>query len=208
MSKFPVTNIQFRAFIDDGGYQEESWWEDIPAPDNKPHHQSSEGNRPVEGIGYYDAIAFCNWLSSQTGDDIRLPTEKQWEKAARGTDGRYYSWGNEYISNYANVNEVLYKERGDLLGRTSAVGIFPQAESPFHVLDMNGNVGEWCIRDNNEASIFSSVPSMDIGVTRGGSWLDDPETCRSTFRSILFTDFRHINQGLIVRPVQLKETPN
>ena len=97
MSRYPVTNQQFQAFEQSGGYNTDEWWQGLQKPDSKPEHWKTEGNRPVERVSWYDAMAFCRWLSVQIGQEVRLPTEQEWEKAARGTDGRKYPWGNWMI---------------------------------------------------------------------------------------------------------------
>ena len=130
------------------------------------------GNRPVINATMNDAVAFCKWLSDKTGKTFKLPTEAQWEKAARGTDQRMYPWGNEWPdknSNRGNFNMIL--------GKTSPVGSYPLGSSPYGILDMNGNLREYC-SDWYDANYYSVSPennpqgpsSGSARVMRGGFW--------------------------------------
>ena len=188
ISRYPVTNAQFQAFVDNGGFESDEWWVDIKKPDEKPNHYWTEANRPVESVSWHDAVAFCRWLAAKTGVDIRLPTEQQWEKAARGMDGLEYPWNDKYISGYANIDETArYLEDkpkvGELfLGETSSVGIYPQGASPTGVLDMSGNVWEWCLNQYHNPEMITPDASDSFRVLRGGSWHDDSDECRSAYR--------------------------
>ena len=131
------------------------------------------GNQPVINVTWADASAFCVWLSQKTGKSINLPTEAQWEKAARGTEQLRYPWGNSPPDcNKANYN---------CDSRTHPVGSHPEGISPYGVHDMAGNVAEWC-RDNYNAQYYSrssyhnpvfnsnSYPYSIVYVIRGGGW--------------------------------------
>lgn len=93
-------------------------------------------NQPVVGISWFEAQAYCHWLSVQTGTSFRLPTEAEWECACRGAEGRRFAWGNTYEPLFANVPELR-------LHRTSPVGIFPEGNTPTGIADMTGQVWEW-----------------------------------------------------------------
>ena len=132
-----------------------------------------KGSRPVVMVKWYMANSFCSWLSKKTGKDIHLPTEAQWEKAARGTDQRRYPWGdtapNCSLANYCCKD------------RTDPVGSHPSGVSPYGVHDMAGNAAEWC-NDYYDGSYYLSSPYRNpVGpyknnsyfntrVVRGGSW--------------------------------------
>ena len=139
-------------------------------------------NFPVVGVNWYEAAAYASWLSEKTGKNYRLPTEAEWEKAARGTDGREYPWGNEFDKNNCNS-----KECG--LGRTSPVGIFIKGESPFGCLDMAGNVYEWCF-DWFDGGYYKKSPKKNPQgpktgsgrVLRGGCWFGVSSLCRASSR--------------------------
>ena len=197
ISRYPVTNSQFQAFVEAGGYEKEQWWEGLKKPEKLPNHRWKEGNRPVETVDWHESIAFCRWLSAETGEDIQLPTEAQWEKAARDSESFEYPWGKEYISGYANINETWsYDKVGEYnLQETSAVGIYPHAKSPRHVMDMSGNVWEWCLNKYHEADIITTDLSNDYRVVRGGSWSYNTVFCRSSFRSDWLPDDRDDVQG-------------
>ncbi len=83
ISRYPITNIQYQTFIDDGGYQNERWWQDLKKPDAE-ESQWHHANRPRTDVNWYEAVAFCRWLSAQRNYKIQLPSEQQWEKAAHG----------------------------------------------------------------------------------------------------------------------------
>jgi formylglycine-generating enzyme required for sulfatase activity len=88
-------------------------------------------------ISWDDAVVYCRWLAKTTKKPYRLPTEAEWEKAARGTDGRIYPWGNKWDAKRCNTSE-------DGPGKTTPVGAYPAGASPYGLLDMTGNVWEWC----------------------------------------------------------------
>jgi uncharacterized membrane protein YciS (DUF1049 family) len=174
MSRYPVTNTQFQAFVVDGGYENDEWWEGLQKPEAIHESWWKESNRPVEEVDWYESIAFCRWLSAKTGQEIRLPTEQEWEKAARGTDGREYPWGNEFESGRCNAE---YK-----LQETSAVGIYPQGQSPYGLMDMSGNVWEWCLNQYGKPEVIEPDLAGVGRVVRGGSWSFKGGGCRSAIR--------------------------
>jgi len=155
IGRYPITNTQFGAFIKATAYRTTAEREGfgyahsqmtllpvIGASWQHPMGLNSgiEGkdDHPAVQVSWHDAIVYCNWLSEVTGQLYRLPTEAEWEKAARGTDGRTYPWGNEFDPTKLNANEVM-------LAYTTPVDQFsPAGDSPFGVADMAGNVWEWC----------------------------------------------------------------
>ncbi|HET91868.1 MAG TPA: NACHT domain-containing protein [Chloroflexi bacterium] len=157
-------------------------------------------NHPVVGVCWYESLAYTRWLAESTGRPYRLPTEAEWEKAARGTDGRTYPWGDDEIApQHAN-----YDETG--IGRTSAVGCFPTGASPYSVLDMVGNVWAWCSsvgyreakypyrsddgREDLERDIWRAV--------RGGSWGSEKRSARCAYRDANPPDIYDANSGFRV----------
>jgi formylglycine-generating enzyme required for sulfatase activity len=169
IGRYPVTNAQFQAFIDAGGYQVEDWWQGIRLM--SPEEPSwREANRPRETISWFEAIAFCRWLSHEQGVEIRLPTEQEWEKAARGTDGREYPWGNGYRAGAANVVEKESETgRSGGFGHTCAVGLYPQGASPYGVFDMTGNVFQWCMNKADSQASVEVDASQVARAWRGGA---------------------------------------
>jgi formylglycine-generating enzyme required for sulfatase activity len=131
-------------------------------------------NRPVICVSWNDAKAFCDWLSSKTGKNIHLPTEAQWEKAARGTDQRRYPWGNSA----PNCGKVNYNSGyGNCQGKTMPVGSYSSWVSPYGVHDMAGNVQEWCLDRYSPTYYLESPYNNPTGPTsgiyyvrRGGAW--------------------------------------
>lgn len=187
MGKYPVTNQEFRAFIDDKGYETKDYWtpegwqwlkkENIFEPYYWHDRKWNGPNFSVVAVSWYEAAAYAAWLSKKTGNQYCLPTEAQWEKASRGRDGLVYPWGNTFDKNKCNSFE-------DELGRTSPVGIFPAGASPYGCLDMAGNVLEWCF-DWYEENYYKKSPSKNppgpargsFRVLRGGGW-----NCRAAYR--------------------------
>jgi formylglycine-generating enzyme required for sulfatase activity len=173
MAKYPITNQQFQTFIDDGGYQDERWWRDL----KKPEPQASnwpQANRPRTNVDWYEAVAFTRWLSAVLGleeNAIHLPTEQEWEKAARGEHGLIYPWGNEYKSGFANIDEKSENVGQWNLQQTTAVGLYPHGKSPYQAEDMAGTVLEWCLNKCEKPEVTEADISGDSRVLRGGSWL-------------------------------------
>ena len=194
---FPVTNKQYKEFIDERKdypvpYREEDWAEPYNWNKEKRTYFDGLGDHPVVLVSYEDAVAFCEWRSAKEGAGFRLPTEEEWEKAARGEDGRNYPWGNEFDFNKLNCadyhvqkvlkdydawvkefREVFFKEnKGKAL--TSEVGRFADGANPYGCLDMAGNVWEWT------DSWYDK--DKTLRVLRGGSWHDEGFKCRCALR--------------------------
>jgi formylglycine-generating enzyme required for sulfatase activity len=155
-------------------------------------------------------MAFCKWLTHRLGYDkrdleVRLPTEWEWERAARGAGGSEFPWGAEYVHGYANVNETYGENPGPhFLGRTSAVGIYyPHEESTAEtqesgaIFDLAGNVWEWCLDESKESSRTSSGGTK-ARVVRGGSWLDLRHYARAVSRYYFDPDYRINDVGFRV----------
>jgi formylglycine-generating enzyme required for sulfatase activity len=192
LGRYPVTVAQFASFVEGGGYREAKYWtkagwqwrqskklerpEDYDEVNQTPNH-------PRVGVSWYEAVAFCRWLSEQLGFEVRLPTEAQWERAARHTDGRTYPWGEEEdVGARANVGE-----RG--IGSTSAVGMFPQGRAECGALDMAGNIYEWCRTKRTkdyqdyERKVDDDLEGVERRVLRGGAWGAPDVVARCSFRS-------------------------
>jgi len=181
IARYPVTNVQYQAFIDDGGYEDGRWWQDLAGHPKPERGRWSEPHQPRETVSWFEAVAYCRWLGHKLGCAIRLPTEQEWEKAARGDDGREYPWGDGFEQGRANLKEGWVENRPDYLGHPAAVGLYPLGASPDGVMDMAGTVWEWCLNrwDKPEDLGLSGQYSR---VLRGGSWLGNPRDARASFR--------------------------
>lgn len=152
--------------------------------------QLSSSGRPLVGVNWYEAEAYCAWLSAISGIPFRLPGEMEWEKAARGVDGRNYPWGNAFQPQWCNTLE------GHVM-TTTPVGLYPQGVSPYGLFDASGNVWEWTADWYQAYPGGDPAASDDFGekfrVLRGGSWSYDRRFARCAYRGRLtpdyFTDF-------------------
>ncbi|WIG58618.1 MAG: protein of unknown function DUF323 [Ktedonobacterales bacterium] len=154
--------------------------------------QLKQPDHPAICVSWQDAVAYLRWLAGVTGQPWRLPSEAEWEKAARGADGRLYPWGNTFDKARCNTSESG-------IGTTTPVGRYPTGASPYSAQDMAGNVWEWV------SSLYKSYPynkadgredqkSTDNRVLRGGSWADVSRLARAADRNEgrpdYFTDLR------------------
>jgi formylglycine-generating enzyme required for sulfatase activity len=160
-----------------GGYLKKPYWTDagwewrdrgdILQPAYYGHDkQWSDDRQPQVGVTWYEAIAYCTWLAEATGRAYRLPGEAEWEKAARGTDGRIFPWGDTFDPERCNWH-------GSSIGHTTPVGSYPAGASPYGALDMAGNVWEWCASkytDPYHHPEDNETKGTDVRAARGGSW--------------------------------------
>jgi len=175
----PVTNAQYAVFVRAANYPPPRRWKNSFVPAGKDFH-------PVVAVSWEDAAAFAQWLSRVTHHTCRLPTEAEWEKAARGADGRLYPWGN-----YWEAGKLNSYEAGP--DHTTAVGQYsPQGDSPYGAMDMSGNVQEWCLDWYNAAEyqrrgkVTHQPHGPRTGITRvirGGSFESYGEAVRCACRN-------------------------
>lgn len=196
IARYPVTNAQFRLFVEDGGYTDR-WLERCWTAAGRSQRQAEKwtaprywddarwalDNLPVVGVSWYEAQAYAAWLSLKTGQPYRLPTEAEWERAARATDKRAYPWGDVWRDGVCNTQEAG-------LGRPTAVGCFPAGVSVDGVHDLSGNVWEWCQTrwwdekgqpypqpyrgDDGREGLEGDMPRL----LRGGSWYNNAQAAR------------------------------
>ena len=185
MAKTPVTNAQYAEFVIRGvGIVEppEHWWKGDPQPGKLDHS--------VVYVSWHDAVDYCDWLADITGKPYRLPSEAEWEKAARGTDGRNYPWGNRWYPAWCNAGEDTRLGIVDTVGGgggTTPVGAYPRGASPYGVLDMAGNVWELTRSLCKEYPYDAGDGREDLQaagarVVRGGSWGSSRDCARCAYR--------------------------
>ncbi len=172
IARFPVTVAQYRMFAEETGHEIDERWKKYNKYDN----------HPVVNVSWRDAVKYCEWLTEklkEKGETVRLPTEAEWEKAARGEDGRIYPCGEEIEPDRANYKNII--------GSTSPVGCFPEDVSSYESMDMTGNVWEWCL--DGRRKYESETVNDPIGPTggaarviRGGAWGSPARGCRAAYR--------------------------
>jgi len=180
IDKFEVTNALYKKCVDVGK---------CSAPSERKFYNAQYDNYPVIYVSWNDANAFCAWAGK------RLPTEAEWEKSARGTDGRVYPWGSAFDKNLVNSFEG---GKGD----TTTVGSYPGGVSPYGAMDMAGNVWEW-VADWYDEKYYSNSPrnnpkgpsSGQYRVLRGGSWVGLQKGVRASVRFLNLPDDRSSGVG-------------
>ena len=199
LSKYEVTNSEFKEFVDAGIYKKMEYWDELiqmpdlntdyvgvdrikiftdltgalaPATWKDRNFPQGKGNHPVDGVSWFEAMAYCRWK------DLRLPTEAEWEYSARGTDRRFFPWGNDAGA----VSQAVDLEANE----TAPIGSHEIDKSPFGVMDLAANVSEW-VSDSWLPYADSPLGQLEkrddsFGVLRGGSYYSWPAQVRTTCR--------------------------
>jgi formylglycine-generating enzyme required for sulfatase activity len=188
IDQYEVTTEQYAQFMSATGHSAPEFWDQVDS--------SRDGKKPVIGINWDDAQTYCDWAGK------RLPTEAEWEKAARGTDQRTYPWGDtnpdSRIANFGkDWDSEVYAER------LKAVGSYERGKSPYGAYDMVGNVSEWGA-DWYDKDYYGKSPQKNphgpssgvLKVLRGGSWLDSLTYLRSALRYWFNPAYRYANIGV------------
>lgn len=191
ISKYPITNAQYELFIQEGGYtwKGERWWTELGKKARRHHNWEApqywddpdfnQSDQPVVAISWYEAVAFCNWLSEVSDEIIRLPREEEWQRAAQGNDERLYAWGNAWDPRRCNGAHTHLKVP------TPVTAYDGPGDSPFKVVDMCGNVAEWCLTAWDDGSEDLHVEKDRV--VRGGSWFHaDPAEFQTIWRDRIY----------------------
>ncbi|MDH4137500.1 MAG: SUMF1/EgtB/PvdO family nonheme iron enzyme [Anaerolineae bacterium] len=212
IGRYPLTNAEYARFIEAGGYANPDYWtaagwawreeSGVTQPGYWEDKKWNRPDHPMVGVSWYEAVAYCRWLvealqvagALDEGEVIRLPSEAEWEKAARGEHARRWPWGDDFDPAKANTAET-----GP--GRTTPVGQYsPAGDSSYGAADMAGNVWEWC------SSLYLGYPydrgddrgDLEAGggrVLRGGSWLDHRVSARCASRNWDLPSLSHRSIG-------------
>ncbi len=189
IGRYPVTVVQFQAFLADC-YVEGKWrlppeFSFLPDDHQPPTHQARYGNYPADSINWYDAAAFCHWLGARLDNEVRLPTEFEWQLAAAGGElSSTYPWGSDWnpLREPWRANTVESE-----LNRATAVGLYPLGASKAGIQDMAGTVWEWCGNCFDDPDISGLCCSREaFRVLRGGSWSRDQARARCAYRNWYF----------------------
>lgn len=196
IARYPITNAQFDAFVAaKDGSRLPQWWNYSKEamdwyygnPIIEPAKFADCTDCPRENLTWYAAVAFTLWLSAKTGERISLPTEAQWQRAAQGNDERKYPWGNEWDMQKYNSSESRFS-------KTTSVLSYSEGASPFGVMDMSGNVWEWCLTDGKTGE--NSLEGANARILRGGSFNSDKYRVHAKYRrdytpnpNLWFADF-------------------
>jgi len=201
MARYPVSNDDWRRFVHDGGYREPRWWTALgwaqmalhgwqaPRTWKRTAWRANGPGYPVTGITWYEAVAFTRWCAERLGCCVRLPSEAEWEKAARGEDGRRFPSGEALHSDVPAARGDANRVGPDPIGRNRG------ATSPYGIEDLVGNVYAWTLsrwgpaegdlrfrypydkRDGRE-----NLDSDDLRVVRGGAWSFPIRNARCAYR--------------------------
>jgi formylglycine-generating enzyme required for sulfatase activity len=197
IGKYPVTNTQYQTFVDaKDGYADEKWWDfSTGALEWRKAHPEplkpkfSMGDHPRANVCWFEARAFCRWLSAKTGLQIELPTEQQWQRAAQGDDELNYPWGNKFTKTKCNTRESKLK-------MTTAVSRYKSGLSVYGAHDMAGNVWEWCRNtEYGKQQQKGKNASLPPRAVRGGSFISVPQRARTTFHFYLNPAYRYATIG-------------
>src|SRR5262245_14847973 len=212
IAKYEMTNGEWKKFLNDPGYDDPKVWPGgrVVPKDQNPYWNDAQNhgggtpatdNYPALSVNWDSAVAYCNWLSAKTGKKYRLPTESEWEKAARGADQRRYPWGNKIDPSFANY---INADRSNTIAPVGfyAGGKHGQVQthnnaSPYGAYDMAGNLLEWCSdwygRDYYSVSPRKNPKGPDKGayrVLRGGMFVEEAFNLRSYARSAAWPSFQ------------------
>jgi serine/threonine-protein kinase len=160
------------------------------------------GELPVESVSWFDAVAYCRWRSARDGRVYRLPTELEWEKAARGVDGRQFPWGDEFDPSFCKMNQSR-----PYVMQPEPVGAFPTDTSPYGARDLAGGIRCWTAdivgQLTAEEALAEAEPApgapreaYGVRVIRGAGWNSSMFVCFSAGRSFMFTYMRDTNLGM------------
>jgi formylglycine-generating enzyme required for sulfatase activity len=221
VARYPVTNAEYARFIAAGGYEQPDWWtpngwayqqeQNWTQPRFWDRDDRNAPTQPVVGVSWFEAMAYCRWLTAQghtqgwlpRAAEIRLPTSLEWERAARHTDERAYPWGTEEPTpEHANYAEAD-------IGHPSAVGCFPAGAAMCGARDLSGNVWEWTTTPYQQP--WQGEPEQDFTpnarvVLRGGAWYSDKSAQMCGARVGNYANLRNIDRGFrIIRSLRSSE---
>ncbi len=198
IARYPLTVAQYRAFMEaEDGWRDAAWWGDdlYRTPDGDTYDFGRFGNHPAVYVSWFDAMAFCRWLSHRSGLDARLPDEWEWQQAAGG--GNDFPWGAAEWD--ASKEPWRANTRESRLSQSTAVGLYPGGAARCGALDLGGTVWEWCLGKIDKPEVTKSGSrDFDARVLRGGSWNNNQDAARAGNRNRNHPNNRNNNIGFRV----------
>lgn len=211
IARYPITDAQYQVFVKDGGYENDDWWRGLGGRPERFVYGVPASNMPVANISWHEAVAYCRWLDAKLSGtsnlEIRLPTEDEWERCARGPRRSKYPWGEVFVKGRANLRGPGSNSEGidlEYFG-LMPVGLFVAGAADCGALDMVGGVQEWC-SDEFARSLpihfggddSDAQEALLDGVLRGASWFFDPTDGNNNCRIVSLKSWRLFDTGFRV----------
>ena len=203
ITRFPITNVQYQCFIEDGGYDNHCWWVGLIKPTPNDWKQTNlpwdQADLPRRWIDWYEAVAFCRWFSSRQTQVIQLPTEQQWEKATRSRHSHGHLWRNGCQTGFVDIDETSRDEPHNSVEITTVEGLCPRGTSlRYSSKEMACDVWEWCLNTYDKPDDIIIDNRQISRVLRGGFGINSSDDVYNSIRFGHAPDYRIHDLGFRV----------